>query len=91
MTGFLLALLSLSREIHTPFYKEFIVPKSFNTGKWVESGVPETEEERAVHVLNHPHVIPFLELRKNVIVQKFFMRWRILLETEKLWYFMHTA
>jgi hypothetical protein len=29
---------------------------------------PETEEERVVHVLNHPHVIPFLELRKNVIV-----------------------
>jgi hypothetical protein len=29
---------------------------------------PETEEERAVHVLNYPHIIPFLELRKNVIV-----------------------
>jgi hypothetical protein len=29
---------------------------------------PETEEERAMYVLNHPHVIPFLELRKNVIV-----------------------
>jgi hypothetical protein len=29
---------------------------------------PETEEERAVHIFNHPHVIPFLELRKNVIV-----------------------
>jgi hypothetical protein len=29
---------------------------------------PETEEEKAVHVLNYPHVISFLELRKNVIV-----------------------
>jgi hypothetical protein len=29
---------------------------------------PETEEERAVHILNHSHVIPFLELRKNFIV-----------------------
>jgi hypothetical protein len=29
---------------------------------------PETEEKRAVYVLNHPHIIPFLELRKNVIV-----------------------
>jgi hypothetical protein len=29
---------------------------------------PETKKERAVHILNHPHIIPFLEWRKNVIV-----------------------
>jgi hypothetical protein len=40
MTGFSPALLSLGREIHSPLDKEFIMPKSFNAGKWVESGVP---------------------------------------------------
>jgi hypothetical protein len=39
MTGFSPALLSLGREIHSPLDKEFIMPKSFNVGKWVESGV----------------------------------------------------
>jgi hypothetical protein len=38
--GFSPALLSLGREIHSPLDKEFIMPKSFNAGKWVESGVP---------------------------------------------------
>jgi hypothetical protein len=36
ITGFLPALLSLSNSLD----KEFKMPKSFNTGKWVESGVP---------------------------------------------------
>jgi hypothetical protein len=39
MTGFLPALLSLGREIPSSLVKEFIIPKSFNAGKWVESGV----------------------------------------------------
>jgi hypothetical protein len=48
---------------------------------------PETEEERAVHILNHPHVIPFLELRKNIIVaicpnEQWFLD-RILMNQEK--------